>query len=109
MHDAPTDDHETLDFERMLLEHVRPAPRRNPDPRDRYDLVVLGAGTGGLVSAAIGAGLGAHVALVERDRMGGDCLNHGCVPSKGLLRASRSWAEARASKERFGGPAADRV
>ena len=92
-------------FERVLLEHVRPADWRNPEPRGVYDLVVVGAGTGGLVSAAIGAGLGAKVALVERDRMGGDCLNFGCVPSKGLLRASRSWAEARTSATRFGGPA----
>jgi len=104
MHDASKDDQVAPDFERMLLEHVRPADWQNPEPRDSYDLVVLGAGTGGLVSAAIGAGLGARVALVERDRMGGDCLNHGCVPSKGLLRASRSWAEARDSEERFGGP-----
>lgn len=91
-------------FEQQLLDQVRPAGWRNPEPRDSYDLVVIGAGTGGLVSAAIGAGLGARVALVERDRMGGDCLNFGCVPSKGLLRASRSWAAARASEDRFGGP-----
>lgn len=104
MHDSSANDPETTDFERMLLERVRPGGWRNPEPRDGYDLVVLGAGTGGLVSAAIAAGLGASVALVERDRMGGDCLNRGCVPSKGLLRASRSWAQARASEERFGGP-----
>lgn len=88
-----------------LLARVRPPDWVNPDPVDRYDLVVVGAGTGGLVSAAIGAALGARVALVERNRMGGDCLNFGCVPSKGVLRAARSWAEARASAERFGGPA----
>jgi len=49
---------------------------------DRYDLVVLGGGTAGLVSAVIAAGVGARVALVERDRTGGDCLWTGCVPSK---------------------------
>lgn len=92
------------DSEQRLLDNVRPSDWRNPEPSGTYDLVVIGAGTGGLVSAAIGAGLGARVALVERDRMGGDCLNFGCVPSKALLRASRSWAEARASKARFGGP-----
>jgi pyruvate/2-oxoglutarate dehydrogenase complex dihydrolipoamide dehydrogenase (E3) component len=54
----------------------------------RYDLVVLGAGTGGLVSSLIAAGLGARVALVERDRPGGDCLWTGCVPSKALLAAA---------------------
>jgi pyruvate/2-oxoglutarate dehydrogenase complex dihydrolipoamide dehydrogenase (E3) component len=101
--------HETgpaADPERKLLDNVRPSDWRNPEPPGKYDLVVIGAGTGGLVSAAIGAGLGARVALIERDRMGGDCLNFGCVPSKALLRASRSWAEARASKARFGGPEA---
>lgn len=89
-----------------LLENVYPADWRNPTPADHYDLVVVGAGTGGLVSAAIGAAVGARVALVERHRMGGDCLNYGCVPSKGLLAAARSWADARASRERFGGPEA---
>ncbi|MEX2471827.1 MAG: mercuric reductase [Gemmatimonadota bacterium] len=92
------------DPERRLLDNVRPPDWRNPEPSGTYDLVVIGAGTAGLVSAAIGVGLGAGVALIERDRMGGDCLNFGCVPSKALLRASRSWAEARASKSRFGGP-----
>ncbi len=90
--------------DRRLFANVRPANWENPAPADRYDLVVVGAGTGGLVSAAIAAALGARVALVERDRMGGDCLNFGCVPSKGLIRAARSWAEARASAARFGGP-----
>ncbi|MFW6089738.1 MAG: FAD-dependent oxidoreductase, partial [Gemmatimonadota bacterium] len=90
--------------DRRLVDNVRPADWRNPIPRERYDLVVIGAGTGGLVSAAIGAALGARVALVERRRMGGDCLNFGCVPSKGVLRAARSWAAARDSHESFGGP-----
>lgn len=53
-----------------------------------YDLVVLGGGTGGLVSAMIAAGMGARVALVEADRTGGDCLWTGCVPSKSLLAAA---------------------
>jgi pyruvate/2-oxoglutarate dehydrogenase complex dihydrolipoamide dehydrogenase (E3) component len=56
---------------------------------------VIGAGTAGLVSAAGAAGLGARVALVERDLMGGDCLNVGCVPSKALVRAARAFADAR--------------
>ena len=63
------------------LANVRPADWRNPTPAPRYHLVVIGAGTAGLVSAAIAAGLGARVALVERHEMGGDCLNVGCVPS----------------------------
>ncbi len=55
----------------------------------RYNLVVLGAGTAGLVTAAGTAGLGGRVALVEAARMGGDCLNFGCVPSKALVAASK--------------------
>jgi pyruvate/2-oxoglutarate dehydrogenase complex dihydrolipoamide dehydrogenase (E3) component len=55
---------------------------------DRYDLVVIGGGTGGLVSSLIAAGLGARVALVERERTGGDCLWTGCVPSKALLASA---------------------
>ncbi len=54
----------------------------------RYDLVVVGGGTGGLVSALIAAGAGARVALIERDRTGGDCLWTGCVPSKSLIAAA---------------------
>ena len=83
------------DANRELLSNVHPADWRNPEARDLYDLVVLGAGTAGLVSAAGAAGLGARVALVERALMGGDCLNVGCVPSKGLIRSSRLAGELR--------------
>lgn len=54
----------------------------------RYDLVVLGGGTAGLVSSLIAAGTGARVALIERERTGGDCLWTGCVPSKSLIAAA---------------------
>jgi pyruvate/2-oxoglutarate dehydrogenase complex dihydrolipoamide dehydrogenase (E3) component len=87
-----------------LIENVHPPDWVNPEPADRYHLVVIGAGTAGLVSAAGAAGLGARVALIERHLMGGDCLNVGCVPSKGVIRASRAWQEARQAAERFGGP-----
>ncbi len=60
-----------------------------------YDLAVIGAGAAGLVSAYIGATARARVALIERERMGGDCLNTGCVPSKALIRAARLVHEAR--------------
>ncbi|MCS6946611.1 MAG: FAD-dependent oxidoreductase, partial [Steroidobacteraceae bacterium] len=66
-------------------ELVFPASYRNPAPRERYHLVVIGAGPAGLIVAIAAAGLGASVALVERAAMGGDCLNVGCVPSKTLL------------------------
>jgi pyruvate/2-oxoglutarate dehydrogenase complex dihydrolipoamide dehydrogenase (E3) component len=98
----PDDEHN-----RALIENVHPRGWVNPKPAPRYHLVVVGAGTAGLVSAAGAAGLGARVALVERHLMGGDCLNVGCVPSKGVIRAARAWQEARQAAGRFGGPRAD--
>jgi pyruvate/2-oxoglutarate dehydrogenase complex dihydrolipoamide dehydrogenase (E3) component len=80
-----------------LAENVRPEEWTNPEPADRYNLVVIGAGTAGLVCAAGAAGLGARVALVERNLMGGDCLNVGCVPSKGVIAASRAIRDVRSS------------
>ncbi len=73
-----------------LLDHVHPPAWVAPKPADRYNLVVIGAGAGGLVSAAAAAGVGARVALVEAHLLGGDCLNVGCVPSKALLAAARA-------------------
>jgi pyruvate/2-oxoglutarate dehydrogenase complex dihydrolipoamide dehydrogenase (E3) component len=71
-----------------------------------YDVLVVGAGTAGLVTAAATAGLGARVALVERGRMGGDCLNTGCVPSKALISSARLVARMRRATE-WGLEAAD--
>jgi pyruvate/2-oxoglutarate dehydrogenase complex dihydrolipoamide dehydrogenase (E3) component len=64
---------------------------------ERYNLVVIGAGSAGLVVAAGAAGLGARVALVERGKMGGDCLNYGCVPSKALLRSAKAAFQQRST------------
>ncbi|HEU4883145.1 MAG TPA: mercuric reductase [Longimicrobium sp.] len=89
---------------RRLLENVHPPAWTNPEPKDRYHLVVIGAGTAGLVTAAIAAALGAKVALVERELMGGDCLNVGCVPSKSILAAARAWQAARDASARYHGP-----
>ena len=73
-----------------LLSNVHPPDWQNPTPAPCYNLVVIGAGTAGLVTAAGAAGLGAKVALVEKSLLGGDCLNVGCVPSKAVIRSSRT-------------------
>ena len=78
-----------------LISNVHPPDWRNPEPAPCYNLVVIGAGTAGLVTAAGAAGLGAKVALVERHLLGGDCLNVGCVPSKCMIRSSRVVADIR--------------
>ncbi|MGE0621795.1 MAG: NAD(P)/FAD-dependent oxidoreductase [Pseudomonadales bacterium] len=66
-----------------------------------YNLIVIGGGSAGLIAALIGATVRAKVLLIERDRMGGDCLNTGCVPSKALIRAARAAHEVRTAG-RFG-------
>ena len=81
--------------ERELLANVRPSGWQNPTPRGPYHLLVIGAGPGGLVAARAAAALGAKVALIERHKLGGDCLNYGCVPSKAIIRTSRLYAEMR--------------
>jgi pyruvate/2-oxoglutarate dehydrogenase complex dihydrolipoamide dehydrogenase (E3) component len=87
---SPWDSHN-----QRLLGHVHPPDWTNPTPASRYNLVVIGAGTAGLVTAAGAAALGAKVALIERHLLGGDCLNVGCVPSKCLIRSSRAAADVR--------------
>jgi pyruvate/2-oxoglutarate dehydrogenase complex dihydrolipoamide dehydrogenase (E3) component/uncharacterized membrane protein YdjX (TVP38/TMEM64 family) len=84
--------------DKQLIQNCHPPHWVNPMPAGKYNLVVIGAGTAGLVSAAGAAGLGAKVALVEHNLMGGDCLNVGCVPSKGVIRAARAAYEARHGK-----------
>lgn len=78
------------EFNRKLVDNAHPADWINPKPTGRYNLVVVGAGTAGLVAAAGAAILGARVALIERHLTGGDCLNYGCVPSKALISAARA-------------------
>ncbi|MFH5803180.1 mercuric reductase [Alienimonas sp. DA493] len=86
----PLDEHN-----RLLQSRVRPTDWTNPTPDGRYNVVIVGAGTAGLVTAGIAASLGAKTALIERGLMGGDCLNVGCVPSKALIRSARCVAEVR--------------
>jgi pyruvate/2-oxoglutarate dehydrogenase complex dihydrolipoamide dehydrogenase (E3) component/uncharacterized membrane protein YdjX (TVP38/TMEM64 family) len=68
--------------------------RRRPKRYDR-NMIVIGAGAGGLVTALIGATVRAKVTLIEKGEMGGDCLNTGCVPSKALIRSARAAHEIR--------------
>lgn len=88
-------------YNRILLDNAHPTDWTNPRPEGRYNLVVVGGGTAGLVAAAGAAGLGAKVALVECRLLGGDCLNFGCVPSKAVISASRVAAIVR-DAHRFG-------
>ena len=69
--------------------------------RAEFDVVAIGGGTAGLVTAAGVAGLGGRAALIERDRLGGDCLWTGCVPSKALIASART-ARAADRAGRFG-------
>jgi pyruvate/2-oxoglutarate dehydrogenase complex dihydrolipoamide dehydrogenase (E3) component len=87
------------EFNLRLAAEVHPSDWKNPTPSGRYNLVVIGAGTAGLVAAAGAAGLGAKVALIERGLMGGDCLNVGCVPSKGIISAARAAAAVRNARD----------
>ena len=96
---SPSDEHNLA-----LIENVHPPEWKNPRAPGRYNLVVIGAGTAGLVAAQGAAALGAKVALIERNLLGGDCLNVGCVPSKTLIRSARFYADMRNAKN-FGAPA----
>ena len=88
----PRDSHNAL-----LVANVHPPDWPQPTTAPRYNLVVIGGGTAGLVTAAGAAGLGARVALIERHLLGGDCLNVGCVPSKCVIRSSRAVGDIRAA------------
>ena len=88
----PYDEHN-----QKLESFVHPRDWQNVTPSGRYNLVVIGGGPAGLVTAIGAAGLGAKVALVEREFMGGDCLNVGCVPSKALISSARVAAAVRDS------------
>lgn len=80
---------------------------RNPAPARVYDLAIIGAGPAGLNAARVAATLGAKVALIERDRLGGGSLNVGSVPSKAMLRTAQLYAEMRAAEDYGGRPPGD--
>jgi pyruvate/2-oxoglutarate dehydrogenase complex dihydrolipoamide dehydrogenase (E3) component len=87
-----------------LIANVRPPEWRNPTPQNPYHLLIIGAGPAGLVAARTAARLGAKVALIERDRLGGDSLHYASVPTKTLIRTSRNYADMRGASS-FGGKA----
>jgi pyruvate/2-oxoglutarate dehydrogenase complex dihydrolipoamide dehydrogenase (E3) component len=87
---APQDVHE-----RSRVASLRPRAWVNPEPAGRYRLAIIGAGPAGLAAAQTAAARGIKVALIERDYIGGTCLNTGCVPSKIIIRTSRLYAEMR--------------
>ncbi len=87
---TPLDEHNAT-----LLDNVHPKKWLDPDPKEPYNLVVIGGGAGGLITAAGAAGVGARVAIIESHLLGGDCLNVGCVPSKALLRCAKAAASVR--------------
>jgi len=93
---APLDVHN-----RELIEQTHPPDWKNPEPDGDYNLVAIGAGSAGIISALGAAGLGGKAALIERRLLGGDCLNFGCVPSKALIRAARAARQVRVA-DRFG-------
>ncbi|MHB8173559.1 MAG: mercuric reductase [Nitrospirota bacterium] len=78
-----------------LVSNVHPLDWKNPEPAPMYNLVIIGAGTAGLVAAEVAASVGAKVALIEKRLIGGDCLNLGCVPSKTIISSSRVFEEVR--------------
>ena len=86
-------------YNRELVAQTHPGDWTNPTPDGRYNLVAIGGGTAGIISALGTAGLGGKAALIERHLLGGDCLNYGCVPSKGLIRAARAAYQARIAGE----------
>ena len=85
----------------QLLANGHPSDWVNPIAADSYNLVVIGGGSAGLVATVGAAGMGARVALIERDILGGDCLNTGCVPSKTIIRSAKVMGEI-AKAERYG-------
>jgi pyruvate/2-oxoglutarate dehydrogenase complex dihydrolipoamide dehydrogenase (E3) component len=77
------------DEEQTFLSRVRPEDWENPDPRSGYDFAIVGAGPAGLAAAESAARLGFSVVLIERNRLGGNSLNVGSVPSKAIIRSAR--------------------
>jgi len=91
------------DHDSIFLRRVRPRDWTNPKPRSVYDLAIVGAGPAGLTAAEFAARQGFSVALIERNRLGGNSLNVGSVPSKAIIRTARVYGSMRDADE-FGAP-----
>lgn len=85
--------------DRLMIENCHPPGHINPPVKGKYNLIAIGAGSAGLVSAGGAGGLGAKSAIIERALMGGDCLVTGCVPSKAVIRASRAFYDLKTASE----------
>eukprot|EP01083_Nonionella_stella_P070125 187448_1 len=90
------------EYNQTLLDNVHPLKWVPPKPQTNYNLIAIGAGAAGLVSAAATAGLGGKVAIIEEHMFGGDCLNFGCVPSKAILRSAKVAYDAILRGKEFG-------
>jgi pyruvate/2-oxoglutarate dehydrogenase complex dihydrolipoamide dehydrogenase (E3) component len=90
-------------FEKAFLDRVRPTDWENPQPRALYDLAIVGAGPAGIEAAEHATRLGFSVALIERNRLGGNSLNAGSVPSKTMIRTAKLYARMHDANE-FGAP-----
>ncbi len=87
------------EFQKELLKVIFPSEWKNPKPASLYDLVVIGAGPGGMTAAVLAAAYHKKIALIEKEHMGGECLSYGCIPSKAMLRSSRAAHEISKAKE----------
>src|SRR5690348_10760206 len=85
-----------------LLQQGHPPNWQNPAGGGDYDLLVVGAGPGGLMTALSAAAAGHRVALVERHLLGGNCVNYGCTPSKALIACARAVGNAARQGALFG-------
>jgi len=91
------------DDETVFLRRVQPEVWQNPVPKDVYDFVVVGAGPAGIAAAEAAARLGVRVALIERNRLGGNSLNAGSIPSKSIVKSAGVYAAMHKAEE-FGAP-----
>ena len=95
-------------WEDKRLADLHPVAWANPKPMDRYQLVIVGAGSAGVAAAELAIAMGLKVAMIERHLIGGTCLNTGCVPSKALIRTARLYADMR-NAGRYGGKVPDHI